>query len=327
VKWQAKAALIFLLIAVTIAGAQPSTEDQRLSRDTQTRGYWADTSGLVWAGKVNNGKDVSWSQATKYCHDLWLPGYSNWRLATIDELQDIYDANRETPGLAGLGEGRAFTWHVLGGLLLSGDEWSSSRNHDERGHPSGTAIQFDFNDGRRSNDDLGYHAGKRALCVRRSDVVMAPQSATEDHGPAQETQARGYWVDPSTGLIRPGRDNGKEVTWRESRKYCSDMRLAGHADWRMATLDELESLVDRSEHAPQRVGNAEFVFFGVGGSGYVRGNLYVTGNSWSSNQPISRFGHPDGDGAFFDFRTSQPSYDLQLFRNTKRVLCVRRSVD
>jgi hypothetical protein len=135
--------------------------------------------------------------------DLWLAGYSNWRLATIDELQDIYDANRETPGLAGLGEGRAFTWHVEGGLLLSGDEWSSSRNHDERGHPSGNALQFDFNDGRRFKDDLRYHAGQRALCVRRSDVVMAPQSATEVHGPAQDTQARGYWVDPFTDSCGP----------------------------------------------------------------------------------------------------------------------------
>jgi hypothetical protein len=202
VKWQAKAALILLLIAVTIAGAQRSTEDQRMSPDTQTRGYWVDTSGFVWAGK-DNGKDVSWNQATKYCHDPWLAGYSNWRLATIDELQDIYDANRESPGLAGLGEGRAFTWHVEGGLLLSGDEWSSRRNHDERGHPSGTALQFDFNDGRQSNDDLGYHAGQRALCLRRSDLAMAPQSATENHGPAQDTQARGFWVDPSTDSCGP----------------------------------------------------------------------------------------------------------------------------
>ena len=29
------------------------------------------------------------------------------------------------------------------------------------------APRFDFNDGRRFNDLLGYDSGKRALCVRR----------------------------------------------------------------------------------------------------------------------------------------------------------------
>jgi hypothetical protein len=168
VKCQAKVAPILLFVAAVIAGAQSPSNDP-VGRDTQAHGcgYWVDTSGLTWAGK-DNGKDVSWHKAMKYCSNLRLAGYSDWRLATIYELQDIYDANLETPGLAGPGKGRAFTWHVRGGLLLSGVEWSSSRNQDERGHPLGSAPRFDFNNGRRFNDDLGYYSGKRALCVRRS---------------------------------------------------------------------------------------------------------------------------------------------------------------
>ena len=166
-KRQVKAVLIFISLFTVIAGAQSPAGDRTLVQETQARRYWVDTSGLMCAGK-DNGKDVSWNKATKYCRDMRLAGYSDWRLATIYELQDTYDANLETPGLAGPGKGRAFTWHVRGGLLLSGVEWSSSRNHDERGHPSGSAPRFDFNNGRRFNDDLGYDSGKRALCVRRS---------------------------------------------------------------------------------------------------------------------------------------------------------------
>ena len=34
------------------------------------RGYWVDPStSLMWAGK-DNGKDVSWNKAMKYCRDL-----------------------------------------------------------------------------------------------------------------------------------------------------------------------------------------------------------------------------------------------------------------
>lgn len=146
---------------------KPSRRFIGSERETQVRGYWVDTSGLMWAGK-DNGKDVSWHKAMKYCGNLRLAGYSDWRLATIYELQDIYDANVESPGLAGPSKGRAFSWHVKGGLFLTGVEWSSSRNHDDRGHPSGSAPRFDFNNGQRFNDLLGYSDGKRALCVRRS---------------------------------------------------------------------------------------------------------------------------------------------------------------
>jgi hypothetical protein len=149
--------------------------------------------------------------------------------------------------------------------------------------------------------------------------------AQEKERLARETQARGYWIDPSTKLMWAGTDNGKDVTWGQARKYCRDLRLAGYSDWRLATLDELETLVDRSTNAPERVGNTEYVLIAVGGDRDVRGSVHLTGDSWSGNRELDRFGHPYGPGWFFDFRTSKPSYDLQLLRNTKRVLCVRRS--
>ena len=111
-KCQAKLAGVLLSVAVVISGAQSPSNDPA-GRDTQARGYWVDTSGLMWAGK-DNGKDVSWSKAMKYCRNLRLAGHSDWRLATIYELQDIYDASLETPGLADPGKGTAFTWLVRG---------------------------------------------------------------------------------------------------------------------------------------------------------------------------------------------------------------------
>jgi hypothetical protein len=45
------------------------------------------------------------------------------------------------------GKGTAATWHVKGNLFLTGDQWSTQKN-DDRGHPSGWAWRFDFNEGR-----------------------------------------------------------------------------------------------------------------------------------------------------------------------------------
>ena len=165
-KGQAKIVLILLSI-VGVVGAQSANGGRMLAQETQARGYWVDPStGLIWAGK-DNGTDASYYKATKYCRNLRLAGYSDWRLATIDELQGIYDTSAEAAGLAGPGNGKAFTWHVKGRLFLTGLEWSGSRMHDNRGHPSAGGWYFDFNDGQRIADQIGYHVGKRALCVRR----------------------------------------------------------------------------------------------------------------------------------------------------------------
>jgi hypothetical protein len=142
------------------------------SQDTQVRGYWVDPStGLMWAGK-DNGKDVSWMKAMKYCRDSRLAGYSDWRLATLSELDGIYDKTASAPGLARLGgpaKGSDFAWHVKGNLFLTGDEWSGEYRLDDRGKPSGYSWYFDFNEGRKDNDPSGwpYPSSKRALCVRR----------------------------------------------------------------------------------------------------------------------------------------------------------------
>jgi hypothetical protein len=130
------------------------------------RGYWVDTSGLMWAAR-DSDKAVSWGGAMRYCRKLRLAGYSDWRLPTTYELHDIYDPDLESPGRAGYGKGRPFTWHVEGGLFLRDHEWSSNRGLDDRGHPSGFAWYFDFNSGEALNYDEP-SAGKRALCVRDS---------------------------------------------------------------------------------------------------------------------------------------------------------------
>jgi Protein of unknown function (DUF1566) len=78
-----------------------------------------------------------------------------------------------------------------------------------------------------------------ALLLLSGAPIASAQSGPEDRNSAQETQKRGYWTDPSTGLVWAGRDNGKDVSWKGAVKYCRDLRLAGYSDWRLATRAEL----------------------------------------------------------------------------------------
>jgi len=159
-KWQATLVLISFCALVVIAGAQSPPQDQGQAQETKVRGYWIDPStGLMWAAK-DNGKDVSWHKAMKYCRNLRLAGYSDWRLATLGELVGIYDKSAEAPGenpRSRWHEAEPMTFHVKGGLFLTGRQWSSNR--------AGYSWYFDFNEGRADSDDPWLDAGN-ALCVR-----------------------------------------------------------------------------------------------------------------------------------------------------------------
>jgi hypothetical protein len=166
------AKFVALLLTAVLANAQSTLEkpeSQRSGQEIQRRDYWVDPStGLMWAAK-DNARDVNWRKATKYCRDLRLAGYSDWRLANIGELEAIYDKDASALGLAGMHDDVSTRWHVKGNLFLTGYQWSSTRMVDTRGHFSGYAAQFDFNQGRMFNgDELGFDTFKRALCVRGS---------------------------------------------------------------------------------------------------------------------------------------------------------------
>lgn len=153
-----------LLVAMTANGADES------ANETQVRGVWSDPStGLMWAGK-DNDENATWRKATRHCSDLRLAGYSDWRLATIEELEGLYDGSAYNSLPIRQGVTYILGGKAKGGLFLSGTyHWSSSRVPDDRGRPSGyawQAWQYYFRGGRKHAEPLGYH--QRALCVRRS---------------------------------------------------------------------------------------------------------------------------------------------------------------
>jgi hypothetical protein len=53
------------------------------------------------------------------------------------------------------------------------------------------------------------------------------------------------------GLIWGAADVGsKELKWAAAKKACEESVLLGFKDWRLPTVDELSTLVDRSRHEP-----------------------------------------------------------------------------
>ena len=91
-----------LAAAGLIASTNVSTKLREVSRDGQyiayddgDKGVVLDTkTNLMWAAK-DNGKDIDWYDANRYCENYRGGGYTDWRMPTLDELAGLYDGGIE----------------------------------------------------------------------------------------------------------------------------------------------------------------------------------------------------------------------------------------
>jgi len=57
-------------------------------------------------------------------------------------------------------------------------------------------------------------------------------------------------TDHRTGLVWEQADDGQTRNWDAANQYCDDLVLGGHSDWRLPSMDELQTLIDLSRHHP-----------------------------------------------------------------------------
>jgi formylglycine-generating enzyme required for sulfatase activity len=76
-----------------------------------------------------------------------------------------------------------------------------------------------------------------------NDVSFSPSA---DLG----TQKPLTWKDPKTDLEWQCESPG-EMTWYEAHEYAASLSLDSKNDWRLPTLAELESLLDRNKARPE----------------------------------------------------------------------------
>jgi pimeloyl-ACP methyl ester carboxylesterase len=139
------------LISTVVPGRLPGTTSKSPPPQRRTElpsgVYFDPETQLMWA-TADNGSDIGWNEAKEYARQLSLGGYTDWRLPTIEEQEDLYDAVRE-------GAYRIRRPFSLTGALI----WSSTKQ------APGSGWFFSFENGVHLHNIYGM--GKnRCLCVR-----------------------------------------------------------------------------------------------------------------------------------------------------------------
>ncbi|MCP4366115.1 MAG: DUF1566 domain-containing protein [Planctomycetes bacterium] len=209
-------------------------------------------TGLMWQ-KTPDFKMRSWEDAVTYAKRLELAGYDDWRLPTIKELFSIVDfrgnMHTRTPYI----NTRIFDFEfpvVSRGVRdMDAQYWSSNLYLGTTMRGDTSAFGFNFADGRIKSYPVSntlIRAKKFARCVRGT---VYGKNVFVDNGD-------GTITDRATGLTWMKADSGKTMNWSEALRYAENMEFAGHDDWRLPNVKELQSIVDYSRAPDARSASA-----------------------------------------------------------------------
>ena len=197
-----------------------------------------DTADVSENGTIGDDDRLNWQGALKYCENLGFAGFSDWRLPNVRELQTIVDYGHFDPAIH----------PVLG--ALSAWYWSSS------GPDHSWSWHIGFYDGSVFLSDKSADIFVRAV---RGESVLPTTGQTKCYDAAEaEVDCASIDFPGQDGFYKAGcrsegrfADNGDGVIdpfdsqrWQDALQYCENLNFAGHDDWRLPNVRELQSIVD-----------------------------------------------------------------------------------
>lgn len=81
-------------------------------------------------------------------------------------------------------------------------------------------------------------------------VVLPTPHAQADAPPCRYTTSADTVLDRDTGLTWQRSLDASSYTWAEAATYCNNLQLAGQSDWRLPSIQELQTIVDESNVDP-----------------------------------------------------------------------------
>jgi len=199
-------------------------------------------TGLMWEQRPDFVKrDQDGCEA--YAAQLTLAGYDDWRLPTIKELFSIADFDGNVRTRTPYIDTGAFAYTApvgaegMGGTpgrrFIDGQYASSTRYLGITMGRDRSSFGFNFADGRIKSYPL--RAPRFVRCVRGNPAYG--HNDFVDNGD-------GTVADRATGLTWMQADSAEPMDWPRALAYAEGLIFAGHDDWRLPTVKELQSIVD-----------------------------------------------------------------------------------
>jgi len=123
-------------------------EEERIEQERIDRVFLDPKKRLMWTNK-DNGRDIDWRRANRYCQELDLAGYTDWRLPTLEELEGLHRTMSQAQ------------FKLPAEIRLTACcPWSSTLKDDD------SVWNFNFQFRKPFAGAFSYTYDQRALCVR-----------------------------------------------------------------------------------------------------------------------------------------------------------------
>jgi hypothetical protein len=217
-------------------------------------------TGLMW--QKDPGPKKTFERAVSDASRCRVGGYDDWRLPSIKELYSLilFSGADVDPNSAHTSDLKPFINTDYFGFVY-GDPAKGERIIDSQMATStkyvsttmrGNETMFgvNFADGRIKGYPIGSGPpgrpakGYYVFYVRGN--VRYGQNDFHDNGDGTITdRATGLtWLQLDSGHLEAGENGDGKLNWEQALRWAEDLEYAGHSDWRLPNIKELQSLVD-----------------------------------------------------------------------------------
>ena len=227
-------------------------------------------TGLEWQ-QVPNTTYKTWTSAFTYCETLIFPpgndNHADWRLPTVQELATLIDYNRSNPAI-----------DPLFGMTENTRYWTA----DVRVQNIAYAWWIDFDYGWINSEDQTTSSTLPVRAVRGPSYGPLTGFFVNGDGTVSDPDTGLMWQPCNAGETWNGAQcNGSVLVgpWDTAVDYIENLNntsYLGYADWRMPTINELQSLLDYSRYNPASTfPDTEFAYWSSTGlAGYAADNAW-----------------------------------------------------
>ncbi len=220
-------------------GNQPSYLDNKDGTVTDL------VTGLMWQQTMES--KMSLNDALEYANNSSLAGYSDWRIPSIKELFSLIIFTGKSGGEVATKlyiDEEYFDQPIgdtsIGEREIDAQTWSSTRYVSTTMVNNDTIFGVNFIDGRIK----GYNLFRPRSNVDNTNYFRLVRGDTSYGENVFVDNNDGTISDLATGLMWQMKDDAQVRDWEESLVYSESLELAGHSDWRLPNVKELQSIVD-----------------------------------------------------------------------------------
>ncbi len=270
-------------------------------------------TGLMWQntldhnadGLINYSDKLTYSQILAMVDTVTTGGHTDWRLPTIKEQYSLMMfSGRDVSGYEGTSTDGLIPFintYYFG--YNYGDTDAGERIIDVQfastnvsvGNTMQMVFGVNFADGRIKGygTTMMGQAKKFNYLLVRGNTSYGQNSFTDN--------GDGTITDAATGLMWMQDDSHSGMTWKNALSYAENFEYAGHSDWRLPDVKELQSIVDYSR-SPQSSNSAAidplFVSTQITNEAWELDYPYYWSSTTHANWSV---GHEGGWGAYVCF--------------------------